>query len=329
MSASESRIIKRIVERLGRRGRRAGRLKLGPGDDAAVYAGNRRDWVLTCDQFLAGTHFLADLHPPHSVGFKALARAASDLAAMGAAPEFCLLSIALPPSCIGVWLDRMLTGMARATRQFRLTLAGGDVSTSPHLTLNLTVVGSAAPNRWISRRGACPGDLLFLSGRPGRAQLGLELLLRAKSASPPRTLLRPHLYPEPRLALGQWLVREGIPSAMIDTSDGLSTDLANLCKASRVGAILYRDRILWPQVPKRLLRTLDPETLALHGGEDYELLFAVPRRRAGRVPASFRGVPLTCIGEISKPAGVFLADRHGRRTPLRALGWDPFRARAR
>jgi thiamine-monophosphate kinase len=327
----ERDIIHRVVDRLCPAASPPGRrLKLGPGDDAAVLSSGNSDWVLTCDQFLEGTHFLADVHPADSVGFKALARATSDLAAMGAAPEFFLLSVALPPARTGAWLDRMLAGMARAARRFALVLAGGDVSSNPSVVMNLTVLGSAAPGRWISRNAAGPGDLLFLSGCPGAAQLGLKLLLRARAPKPGLCrLLRPHLYPEPRIALGQWLARERIPSAMIDTSDGLSTDVANLCEASRVGAILFREQIPLPPVPASLRRKLDPVQLALHGGEDYELLFAVPRRRAAAVPAAFRGVPLTCIGEITRRRGVLLLDSHGRRTHLRAGGWDPFRARAK
>ncbi len=309
-------------------------LRIGIGDDAAVLrlcsgADQGTEWALSCDAFLENVHFLSHVHPAAAVGFKALARATSDLAAMGASPRFFLLSLALPSHRTGNWLNRFLAGMARAARRYRLVLAGGDTAQHPTVAISLTVLGQLAPGQAVLRSGARPGDLLYVSGRLGDAQLGLELILRGLYRERHwRPLLRPHLYPELRLALGQWLATRRLASAMIDTSDGLSTDLEHLCRASGAGAQVVADRLPRPAVPPELLRRgIDPLELALHGGEDYELLFAVPRRYAKQIPKSYRRVPLTPIGEITRARAMVIVGSEGRVKPLVARGWDHFSAR--
>src|SRR6266699_1619030 len=152
-------------------------LRVGIGDDAAVM--RPRDgfeWVLTTDAFLENVHFLRRTHPPQAVGYKALARATSDLAAMGARPRYFLLSLALPPSCTGKWFDRFLEGMSRAARRFGLVLAGGDTTRNPQAAINLTVMGEVVPGRAVLRSGGRPGNLICVSGTLGEAELGLRLL---------------------------------------------------------------------------------------------------------------------------------------------------------
>jgi thiamine-monophosphate kinase len=140
------------------------------------------------------------------------------------------------------------------------------------------------------------------------------------------TLLRKHLHPEPRLALGEWLAKRGRATGMIDTSDGLSTDLAHMCEASGVGAQVWADRIPKVTVPSDLRKFgLDPLRLALDGGEDYELLFTVPKRLAQHLPRTVHGVPITIIGEITRGKRIQLIDGAGRTKTLPARGWDPFR----
>ena len=337
--SSESRLIERVVRKLP--SQIAGGLRIGIGDDAAVLRPRAgADWVLTTDAFLENVHFLLRVHPPEAVGYKALARATSDLAAMGARPRFFLLSLALPPSCTGKWFNRFLDGMARAARSFGLVLAGGDTTRNPLAAINLTVIGEVVSGRAILRSGARPGDLICVSGILGEAELGLRLLQRGGHKFPagskwsphPRknlkSLLQKHLYPEPRLALGEWLAKNGTATAMIDTSDGFSTDLAHLCEASGVGARVWAARIPKVTVPNDLRKlNLDLLRLALDGGEDYELLFTVPRRLARRLPRAVRGVPVTIIGEITRGRRVLLIDDAGREKTLRPQGWDPFRKR--
>jgi len=325
---TESRLIERILRRVPSRGRSAG-LRVGAGDDAAVlYPRRSAEWALTCDAFLENVHFLAPIHPPQAVGYKALARATSDLAAMGAVPRVFLLSLALPSHRVTAWLGGFLTGLARAARRFGLVLAGGDTAQSAYVAINISVLGEIARGRAVLRSGARPGDLLYVSGRLGAAQLGLELVLRGMYRERRwKLLLWPHLRPPLRLALGQWLARERLVSAMIDTSDGLSTDLQHLCRSSGVGARVWADRLPAVRVPPALHgRGFDPLELALHGGEDYELLFTVPRRLSGRIPAAYRGVSLTPIGEIVRGRALSLTGAEGRTAPLAARGWDHFRA---
>ena len=324
---SERHLIERVAKKLP--SRIGGGLRVGIGDDAAVMRPRKGgEWVLTTDAFLENVHFLRRLHPPEVVGYKALARATSDLAAMGARPRYFLLSLALPPSCTGKWFDRFLEGMSRAARSFGLVLAGGDTTRNPLAAINLTVIGEVAPGQTVLRSGARPGNLICVSGKLGEAELGLRLLKLGWGKRTWKRLLRKHFYPEPRLALGEWLAKNRKVTAMIDTSDGLSTDLAHLCEASGVGARVWANRIPKVAVPNDMRKLgLDPLRLALDGGEDYELLFTVPRRTARRLPRVVRGVPVTIIGEITRERHILLMDDAGRTKALPAQGWDPFRVR--
>ncbi len=298
------------------------------GDDTALMSGRSGyDEILTCDWFLEGTHFLRDKHPPDAIGWKCLARAVSDVAAMGGVPQCFLLSLALPTMHTGPWLEQFLRGLRRASRRFGCELVGGDTTRRSEILINVTVVGEVRSGRAILRSRARPRDVLFVSGRLGQAELGLEFLRGSKGRADSRDpVLKKHLYPEPRLALGRWLSEKHLASAMMDLSDGLSTDLPRLCEASSVGAHVKARRI--PAV--RLLTGQqisgrEPLELALHGGDDYELLFTVPRRKSKQVPRFFHGVPLTRIGEITQERSLLLIDEKGHSSPLPNRGWDPFR----
>jgi thiamine-monophosphate kinase len=326
--ASEGQLIERVARSLP--SRVGAGLRVGIGDDAAVIrprAGS--EWALTTDAFLENVHFLLRMHEPEVVGYKALARATSDLAAMGARPRYFLMSLALPPSCTGKWFDRFLKGMSGAARSFGLVLAGGDTTRNPEAAINLTVIGEVIPGRTVLRSGARPGNMICVSGTLGEAELGLRLL---QQGLPVRRkwqgLLQKHLHPQPQLALGAWLARNRKATAMIDTSDGLSTDLAHLCEASGVGAKLWAAKIPQVALPSDLKQIgLDPLRLALDGGEDYELLFTVPKRQARHLPRAVRGVSISIIGEVTRSKRILLMDDAGRTKTLRAQGWDPFRKR--
>ena len=268
-------------------------MALGPGDDAALLP-TRPGYqsILTCDWFLEGTHFLRHKHPADSVGWKCLIRAVSDVAAMGGRPRCFLLSLALPASCTGGWLDEFLRGLRRASAKLSCPLAGGDTTQRNEILINVTVIGEVPTGRALTRSGARPGDAIFVSGRLGEAERGLARLRRMGRIRPNDPLLKKHLYPEPRLALGQWLSAHRKTTAMMDLSDGLSTDLPRLCAASGVGARIQSS--LLPAVPRWNHQTLE---LALHGGDDYELLFTV--RANQTLPAKIDGVPLTRVGEIT------------------------------
>jgi thiamine-monophosphate kinase len=320
-----------LIERVRRRFPSEGDgLRVGIGDDAAVLRPRvGTEWVVTTDAFLENVHFLRKIHPPKAVGYKALARATSDIAAMGARARYFLLTVGLPEACAGAWLEDFLDGMALAARRFGLILAGGDTTKYPLFVASLTVMGEIDSGRAILRCGARPGDMLCVSGRLGEAELGWRLI-HGKMPKQKRwtRLLRKHFYPEPRLELGEWLAAHRCATSMIDTSDGLSTDLGNICKASGVGALVWAPKIPVVRIPPELRRLgLDPLNLALNGGEDYELLFTVAKKFSSRLPRKIQGVPVTVIGEITREKKVILLGPDGRSTPFQAKGWDPFRMR--
>jgi thiamine-monophosphate kinase len=324
----ETRVLERIEEIAPRIAVPSSGVRLGIGDDAAVFRATPLcDQILTCDWFLEGSHFLRDKHPADAVGWKCLARAVSDVAAMGGVPRCFLLSLALPATHTGVWLDQFLGGLRRAAKRFGCVLAGGDTTRKENILINVTVVGEARTGRAILRSGARPGDALFVSGRLGEAELGLRLIRHSKhrpKRHDPR--LRKHLYPEPRLALGRWLAEKRLPSAMMDLSDGLSTDLPRLCSLSGVGARIAAGKIPRVPIPETGRSPYnDPLEMGINGGDDYELLFTVPRRKWKYLPRSFHGLPITAIGEITEERTLLLVQETGRARPLPNLGWDPFR----
>lgn len=325
MKTGEDRLVEKITEALAFKGRPG--LALGAGDDAALLKPRPgQELIVTCDWSLEGSHFLRDKHPADSVGWKCLARAVSDVAAMGGEPLFFLLSLALPETHTGKWLDGFLRGLSRAGRRFRCQLAGGDTTRNYKILFNVTVIGEVPTGRAVRRSGAKPGDLVYVSGRLGEAQLGLRLLRSGRAASGRDSRwLNKHLYPAPRLALGRWLAGKRLATAMMDLSDGLSTDLSRLCAASGVGARIVIDKVPKVALPKKKSRTpLDTTELALHGGDDYELLFTIHPRQAGQVPSAFQGLPLSCIGEVTSKKQVVLVGPEGRAEKLAARGWDPF-----
>jgi len=328
-SLSENSILKRILKHTAdsRENLTGLRVRLGIGDDAALLRPKAGyETILSCDWFLEGTHFLRDKHPPAAVGWKSLARALGDVAAMGGVPCCFLLSLALPESHTGPWLDAFLGGLGRASRRFACPLAGGDTTRSREILISVTIVGEIRTARAVLRSGARTGDILCVTGRLGEAELGL-LMLRSGKIRPrsSNSFLAKHLYPEPRLAVGQWLAENRLATSMMDLSDGLSTDLARLCAASGVGAVV--ESALLPVVrPSKGGHEpeVDPLKLALHGGDDYELLFTVRPGRVNMLPEAPRGVPVTVIGKITEQRKLVLLKPDGRERPIHPGGWDPF-----
>jgi thiamine-monophosphate kinase len=333
--ASEDNLIRRIAREVPstkgfRRSARRNGIRLGIGDDAAIISCNGKlDWVFTCDTFLEGIHFIAETYPAESVGYKALVRATSDLVAMGATPRQFLLTLAIPLNRQGKWLESFLLGMRRAAKALKMQLIGGDTTYCPSVFISITAIGEVDRGLAVTRSGARPGDLLYVSGTLGLAQLGLELMQNNPSGAPP-DLLQAHLYPRIRSKLGSWLARNRVASAMMDLSDGLSTDLARLCESSGVGAQVLANRIPCVQIPasgiRKLSRSgLDPLQMALNGGEDYELLFAVPKHKQRLLRRAPEANELTEIGFVTSEKTIMLVDETGKARPLRNGGWDPFR----
>jgi thiamine-monophosphate kinase len=275
---SEVELIERLRARSG--GQRHPGVALGIGDDCAIYrAAKGRDLVFTTDMTIEDVHFRRATHKAADVGWKALARGLSDIAAMGATPRFCLLSLALAPWTEQPWIDGFFDAVIELGTETGTPLAGGDLARSGVLTCDIVVCGEVARGRGLRRDGARVGDRVFVSGALGGSALGLETQRGAA--------WKRHLRPEPRLALGKRLIQVGASAAM-DLSDGLSLDLRRLCLASGVAAEIVP--------PPRFQGASLAQ--ALHGGEDYELLFTAPA--TARVPKRYQGLPLTCIGTITE-----------------------------
>jgi thiamine-monophosphate kinase len=317
-------------------------LRLGIGDDCALLRPRpHEDLAVTTDLSIDSQHFRLDWHPPQSVGHRALARGLSDLAAMGARPVAAFLSLGLPRSLAAQrgagWIDGFLDGLLALAAQHQTPLAGGDVAESPTALADIVLTGAVRRGRALLRSGARAGDRLFVTGSLGGSAAALATLMQMASARQlpppqpgvPRPLkipaklavqLAPHLYPQPRVAQGLALARRRLATACIDLSDGLSTDLAHLCEESGVAAVV--DAAALPLAPGASLEQ------ALHGGEDYELLFTAAA--GARAPRAIAGVAITEIGRIvrrraSQPA-VQLKTAHGTQ-PLQRRGWEHFARR--
>jgi len=275
--------------------------------------------LVTTDFSLEGVHFRREWHPPESVGHRCLARGLSDIAAMGGNPVAAFLSLALPPGIPQLWVSRFFDGLLKLAARSKIPLAGGDTSQSPQgLLADIVVVGSVPKGKAILRSGARPGDRIYVTGSLGESAAALRALRSGKkvrAADYPR-----HFQPEPRVQVGKYLRQHALATAMIDLSDGLSTDLSHLCVESGAGAEIFSAAIPRAVVGKPSRKvTLE---LALHGGEDYELLFTSSRL----VPKKIAGVAISEIGRIVRGKKTILIAEDGSGSPLKPAGWEHFRA---
>jgi thiamine-monophosphate kinase len=304
--------------------RAAAGLTLGIGDDAAlVRVAPGHELILTTDMSIEDVHFAPKLHPPEAVGHRALERSLSDIAAMGGWPRFALISLAVARTTRRAWLEGFYDGFFALARKFATAVIGGDTArTNGPVAIDVIVAGEVPRGQALRRAGARPGNLIYVSGRLGLAALGLRLLLARRGArtAAERAGLRAHLYPVPQCALGQFLSTHHLASAAMDLSDGLSIDLTRLCQASGVGARLFEKHIPIPAIPQRE----EALEMALHGGEDYQLLFTVPTAQAAKIPRRLGRLPLTCIGEILAQRRVEMVTAEGRALPLEVRGYDHF-----
>jgi thiamine-monophosphate kinase len=299
----------------------------GIGDDCAVLRVGRRgekqpDILVTTDFSLEGIHFRRHWHSAESVGHRCLTRGLSDIAAMGGEPVAAFLSLALPHDLPQSWARRFMRSLLRLAERYGVTLAGGDTAESPKgILADIIIVGTVPKGKAVLRSGARPGDSIYVSG-----ELGGSAAAVGKMRQKPRHKLDAreyprHFFPEPRIELGRILRAKSLVSAMIDTSDGLSTDLAHICEESGVGAELRGESIPRASVGKPA-REVDLE-FALHGGEDYELLFTAPRNT--RLPSQIAGVSITQIGRITRARKIVLGNRAGVASELKPRGWEHFR----
>ncbi|MGA8438757.1 MAG: thiamine-phosphate kinase [Candidatus Sulfotelmatobacter sp.] len=325
---AEKRLIAQIRRRVGVRINPV--VRTGMGDDCAILRllkvrGQQQDTLITTDFSLEGMHFRRDWHSPESVGQRCLTRGLSDIAAMGGQPVAAFLSLALPRALPQNWVSRFIGGLIGLAEKYGVPLAGGDTAESPDgILADIIVVGTAPKGRAILRSGARPGDRIYVSGELGGSAAAVRLMQKTKTRKK-KSMLNPrdyprHFFPEPRIALGRVLREKALASAMIDTSDGLSSDLAHICQESGVGAEILGEAVPLASVGKPS-REVDLE-LALHGGEDYELLFTA--RPGRRVPSSIAGVSITHIGRITSGRTTFLMNRSGSRREVKPLGWEHF-----
>jgi thiamine-monophosphate kinase len=302
-------------------GRQGGAVVAGIGDDCAVLrVPHGHELLVTTDFTLEGVHFRREWHSPEVVGWRCLTRGLSDIAAMGGEPRAAFLSLAVAEEVSQRWVDRFLKGLLELAREFRVPLAGGDTAQSAGgIQADIVVVGSVPKGKAVLRSGARRGDHVYVTGELGGSAAAIAGLRRGRVRV--RDYER-HYHPVPRVKAGMWLRRRGLASAMIDVSDGLSTDLGHICEESGVGAEIEAEAIPRGQVGRPVKEVaLD---LALHGGEDYELLFT----SAGRIPATVAGVRVTRIGRIVPGRGMVLIMKDGRARALKAMGWEHFQRNA-
>lgn len=297
------------------------------GDDCAIlrqptFAGKPADTLVTTDFTLEGIHFRRNWHSPESVGHRCLARGLSDIAAMGGDPIAAFLSLALPRDLPQTWVRRFITGLLRLAEKYGVTLAGGDTAESPNgILADIIVVGAVPKGKALLRSGARPGDCIYVSGELGGSAAAVVAMQKNPNHKlNPRDYPR-HFFPEPRIELGRILREKKLASATatIDTSDGLSTDLAHICEESSVGAELQADAI-----PRACVGKPSHEVdldLALDGGEDYELLFTAPPNQF--IPRRIAGIPIAQIGRIKRRRAILL-NHEGITRKLKPQGWQHF-----
>jgi len=323
-----------LIEEIRRRvGRSSAAVRLGIGDDCAILkAPKGSELLITTDFSLEGKHFRRDWHSARSIGHRTLARGLSDLAAMGGRPIAAFLSVALPVSAVKNhgWIDGFLGGFTDLANAYGAVLAGGDTSQSPseHVLADIILLGSAPIGTALRRSGARPGDDLYCTGSLGGAAAELAELGRSPRRFRTATAAEdhPHLFPVPRLKAGEALRKRKLATACLDISDGLSSDLAHLCESSGVRAEVDAARLPLHALALKLGEEAGLAA-ALHGGEDYELLFTA---QAGvKMPRTLGGAAITRIGRVvakRKDAPLMtLMAADGTHTVLTAQGWEHLR----
>jgi thiamine-monophosphate kinase len=328
-----------IIAKIRARPHPSGRVIVGIGDDAAILEQRQnRDLVTCCDLSIEGVHFRLEWAMPRMIGRKALAVTLSDVAAMGGTANFALVSVALAAGTKDEFIDELFGGLFEEAEAFGVSIVGGDTSKSPGpLFIDTTVIGECASGAAVPRSGAMPGDIIFVTGSLGGSGLGLKLLengyrLSAKEGqgsaqdSARRQAILRHLAPEPRMSAGETIGKLGLATGMIDISDGLSTDLGHILEESHCGAIIRADSIPIDDCVKKFLSLepgMDPISLALQSGEEYELLFTARPEMQPRLSelAAKLDLPITAIGRITGEAGMRLL-REGKESTLTSSGYE-------
>ncbi|MDP2730917.1 MAG: thiamine-phosphate kinase [Dehalococcoidales bacterium] len=300
-------------------------LILGMGDDAAAWRGDTSIQLATLDSLVQGVHFTLETTSWEELGWKAMAVNLSDIAAMGGLPCYALVSLSLPGNTEVEDVTALYRGMIKLGQQFEVAIIGGNMSSSPLVSIDIVVLGSTGSEEYILTRSAAKvGEEIAVTGYLGASAAGLEMLTKNLSftAEAAAGLKKAFLQPYPRIVEGRMLVEHGVRSA-IDISDGLLSDLRHICQASKVGARVEINRVpVQPAVKDNFGdRALE---LALSGGEDYELLFTASSEVIDRVRKAV-SCPVTVIGEVTGKAGeITLVDGKGNPVDLPETGWEHF-----
>jgi thiamine-monophosphate kinase len=310
-------------------------LLVGIGDDTAVIRmDKRRALLVTCDIQVEGRHFRFDYITPYQLGRRSMAVNVSDIAAMGGKPTYALVSLGLPAAFPVVSYDRLFEGMRDELQPHRARIVGGNLAqTRDDLIVDITLLGEVGLSRILTRNGARVGDRIFVTGKVGASGAGFQVLTMFGKRFPGKykALVARHVLPSPRVTAGQRIARAGVATAMIDLSDGVASDLFHICTRSGVGAEIHEERLPLPEYIREIAERSGRSVidLALHSGEDYELLFTVPRSVLVGKLRSITGdpeVPVTEIGTIvGRKEGYCLVDSRGKKTRLAPAGWDHFR----
>ena len=320
------------------------RIVSGIGDDAAIFRqSSDHDLVVSTDLLVESVDFHREATPPRLLGHKALAVSLSDIAAMGARPLWALISIGVPESAwAGNFKGELFSSYLALADRYGVSLTGGDISQSPQIVIDSIVAGEVKAGDAVLRSTAQPGDQIFVTGTLGGAAAGLKLIeLGARVSADGRqqevsrlttdddaiqSLLYRQLAPQPRVGWGIVLGEERLATSMIDLSDGLSSDLHHVCDESHVGAIIDATQLPLDEIVVHLCgrRALDPLALALHGGEDFELLFTVNPDRVSHLPKRVDGVTISRIGEITAQPGIVQIREKNHAWDLPAKGFQHF-----
>lgn len=310
---------------------------LSVGDDAAVIDNFGKQTVITTDMLLEGIHFDMMYTPLKHLGYKSVAVNLSDIYAMGATPTHITVSLGISNRFSVEALDELYEGIYAACEKYNVDLVGGDTCSSlKGLVISITAIGEVTPDKFVTRKGAKKGDLICVSGDLGAAYLGLQLLERERRIYLEHPGVQPDLQnksyivgrilkPEPRADIVTWLQEnEIVPTSMIDVSDGLSSEIKHICKQSRLGCILYEEKIpIHPETKEMAFEfKIDPTTCALSGGEDYELLFTINQEDYEKIT---RNEQISVIGYMTEEnEGEHLITKQGNKHPLSAQGWNAF-----
>lgn len=316
--------------------RQAGTI-LSIGDDAAVIDQFGKQSVISSDMLVEGIHFDLMYTPLKHLGYKSVAVNLSDICAMNATPSHITLNIGISNRFSVEALEEFYEGVYAACDHYNVDLIGGDtVSSQKGLIISITAIGEITPNKFVTRKGAGKGDLLCVSGDLGGAYLGLQLLEREKKIFLETPDIKPDLEnrayvvgrllkPEARVDIIDWLAeQEIVPTSMMDVSDGLSSEVLHICRQSKVGCVLYEDKIPFHDETREVSYKfdMDPTACALSGGEDYELVFTVKQEDYDKLRISEK---ISVIGYMTEEAeGAQLVTRNGNKHKLTAQGWVAF-----